>query len=110
MACGRQQDAIQCEREAYSYFEKAGSKYGMSIVLHSLGEMYEQDSNIDSALFYFHKSLECAEIIDNKLLIQEISKSLYNIYKDINPRLAVDYYEQYVNIKDSIFNEKNRRC
>ena len=109
MACGRQQDAIQCEREAYSYFEKAGSKYGMSIVLHSLGKMYEQDSNIDSALFYFHKSLECAEIIDNKLLIQEISKSLYNIYKDTNPRLAVDYYEQYVNIKDSIFNEKNQK-
>lgn len=109
MACGRQQDAIQCEREAYSYFEKAGSKYGMSIVLHSLGKMYEQDSNIDSALYYFHKSLECAEIIDNKLLIQEISKSLYNIYKDTNPRLAVDYYEQYVNIKDSIFNEKNQK-
>ena len=109
MACGRQQDAIQCEREAYSYFEKAGSKYGMSIVLHSLGEMYEQDSNIDSALFYFHKSLGCAEIIDNKLLIQEISKSLYNIYKDTNPRLAIDYYEQYVNIKDSIFNEKNQK-
>ena len=109
VACGRQQDAIQCEREAYSYFEKAGSKYGMSIVLHSLGEMYEQDSNIDSALFFFHKSLECAEIIDNKLLIQEISKSLYNIYKDTNPRLAIDYYEQYVNIKDSIFNEKNQK-
>ncbi len=109
MACGRLQDAIQCERDAYSYFEKAGSKYGMSIVLHSLGEMYEQDSNIDSALFYFHKSLECAEIIDNKLLIQEISKSLYNIYKDTNPRLAIDYYEQYVNIKDSIFNEKNQK-
>ena len=109
VACGRRQDAIQCEREAYSYFEKAGSKYGMSIVLHSLGKMYEQDSNIDSALFYFHKSLECAEIIDNKLLIQEISKSLYNIYKDTNPRLAVDYYEQYVNIKDSIFNEKNQK-
>ncbi len=109
VACGRQQDAIQCEREAYSYFEKSGSKYGMSIVLHSLGKMYEQDSNIDSSLFYFHKSLECAEIIDNKLLIQEISKSLYNIYKDINPRLAIDYYEQYVNIKDSIFNEKNQK-
>ena len=109
VACGRQQDAIQCEREAYSYFEKAGSKYGMSIVLHSLGEMYEQDSNIDSDLFFFHKSLECAEIIDNKLLIQEISKSLYNIYKDTNPRLAIDYYEQYVNIKDSIFNEKNQK-
>lgn len=109
VACGRQQDAIQCEREAYSYFEKAGSRYGMSIVLHSLGEMYEQDSNIDSALYYFHKSLECAEIIDNKLLIQEISKSLYNIYKDTNPRLAIDYYEQYVNIKDSIFNEKNQK-
>ena len=109
MACGSLQDAIQCEREAYSYFEKAGSKYGMSIVLHSLGKMYEQDSNIDSALYYFHKSLECAEIIDNKLLIQEISKSLYNIYKDINPRLAIDYYEQYVNIKDSIFNEKNQK-
>ena len=109
MKCGQLQEAIRCEREAYSYFEKAGSKYGMSIVLHSLGEMYEQDSNIDSALFYFHKSLECAEIIDNKLLIQEISKSLYNIYKDTNPRLAVDYYEQYVNIKDSIFNEKNQK-
>lgn len=109
MKCGQLQEAIRCEREAYSYFEKAGSKYGMSIVLHSLGEMYEQDSNIDSALFYFHKSLECAEIIDNKLLIQEISKSLYNIYKDTNPRLAIDYYEQYVNIKDSIFNEKNQK-
>ena len=109
VACGRQQDAIQCEREAYSYFDKAGSRYGMSIVLHSLGKMYEKDSNIDSALYYFHKSLECAEIIDNKLLIQEISKSLYNIYKDTNPRLAVDYYEQYVNIKDSIFNEKNQK-
>ena len=109
MACGRHQEAIQCAREAYSYFEKAGSKYGISIVLHSLGEMYEQDCNIDSALYYFHKSLECAEIIDNKLLIQEISKSLYNIYKDTNPRLAVDYYEQYVNIKDSIFNEKNQK-
>ncbi len=109
MNCGQLQEAIRCEREAYSYFEKAGSKYGMSIVLHSLGDMNELENEIDSAIFYYEKSLEYAKSIENRLLIKDISKSLYKVYEEINPRLAIDYFEQYVDIKDSIFNEKNQK-
>lgn len=109
MKCGQLQEAIRCEREAYSYFEKAGSKYGMSIVLHSLGDMNELENEIDSAIFYYEKSLEYAKSIENRLLIKDISKSLYKVYEEINPRLAIDYFEQYVDIKDSIFNEKNQK-
>ena len=63
--CGKLKEAIQCEKEAYSYFEKAGSKYGMSIVLHSLGDMNKLENEIDSAIFYYEKSLDLANDIDN---------------------------------------------
>ena len=105
----RIEEAKRCEVEAYQYFEKAGSKYGMSIVSHSLGDLNRQENKIDSAIYYYEKSLELANDIDNRLLIQEISMSLFKVYKGINPRLAIDYFEQYVNIKDSIFNEKNQQ-
>lgn len=108
-ATNRIEDAKRCELESYQYFEKAGSKYGMSIVSHSLGSLNRQENEIDSAIYYYEKSLELAKDIDNRLLVQEISMSLYKLYKDVNPRLAIDYFEQYVNIKDSIFDERNQQ-
>ncbi len=108
-ATNRTEEAKRCEVEAYQYFEKAGSKYGMSIVLHSLGDLNRQEDKIDSAIYYYEKSLKLAKNIDNRLLVQKISMSLFKVYKDVNPRLAIDYFEQYVNIKDSIFNEKNQQ-
>lgn len=109
MACGRQQEAIQCEREAYSYFEKAGSKYGMSIVLHSLGELKYETEQVDSTIIYYENALRLAKEIDNKLLIQKISKSLYKVNKEIDPMLAIEYLEKHIALKDSIFNEKNQQ-
>ena len=108
-ATNRIEEAKRCEVEAYQYFEKAGSKYGMSIVSHSLGDLNRHDDKIDSAIYYYEKSLDLAKNIDNRLLVQEISMSLFKVYKDVNPRLAIDYFEQYVNIEDSIFNEKNQQ-
>ena len=109
MACGRLQDAIECEREAYSYFEEAGSKYGMSIVLHSLGELKYETEQADSAIIYYENALLLAKEIDNKLLIQKISKSLYKVNKEIDPMLAIEYLEKHISLKDSIFNERNQQ-
>ena len=109
MACGRLQDAIQCEREAYSYFEEVGSKYGMSIVLHSLGELKYETEQADSAIIYYENALLLAKEIDNKLLIQKISKSLYKVNKEIDPMLAIEYLEKHISLKDSIFNERNQQ-
>lgn len=108
-ASGRLQDAKQCERESYVYFQKAGSKYGMSVVSHSLGDLFKEENIIDSAVFYYEQSLDLAKAINNQLLVQKISKSLYKANKEINPSLAIEFLENYVAIKDSIFDAENQQ-
>lgn len=108
-ACGRLEDATNCELEAFGYFKEANSKYGMSVVAHSLGDLKIEDKEIDSAIYYYELSMNLAKEINNSLLVQKVSKSLYKVYKKTNPELAIVFLERHVAIKDSLFNEKNQQ-
>ncbi len=101
--------ALSCQRKSHAYFEQAGSEYGQTITLHAIGETYESMNKFSLAIDHYERALLLAKKNNNIYLTQSICRSLYSIYRDLYPSKALEYYEQYVQCKDSIFNDENQK-
>lgn len=109
MLTHRYDSALECQHKSYAFFEETGSEYGQTITLHAIGETYEGMGKTSSAINHYERALSLAKKNDNIYLTQSISHSLYSIYRHSHPDKALEYYEQYVQCKDSIFNEENQK-
>jgi len=78
--------------------------------------IYVQKGQFETELGHYTAAKQCyAQAIDmakenhfNELL-QEALESAYHLTKDSNPRLALEYFEQSVAMKDSVFNENQQQ-
>ena len=101
--------AKEYELKALGYFEKTGSAYWQSNVLMSLGKLEAKQQKHQSAIQYLNRALLVAESISNNLLIQEICEHLYNLHRETNPALSLNYFERKVALRDSIFHAENQK-
>ncbi|MEM6264872.1 MAG: tetratricopeptide repeat protein, partial [Bacteroidota bacterium] len=103
--------------DAISYFllaVEAGSSrndhVGLAENYHYIGWAFLQKNDIGQARRYLSSSRELAETYQ----LKKIQKEVYNTSKDLEVRTsnytkAIQYYDQYLNIKDSLFNEEKSR-
>lgn len=92
--------AFECYEKAKNYFAK--NSVGQGYALFNMGKLTQQES-------YFTSALELAKNCEEKTLERDVWFSLYNLKKQQNNSVAaLQYYEQYVILKDSIENDKNR--
>ncbi len=87
--------------------EKIGSTQGLAISYNTLGDVYMAIKNVFRAEECYEQSLKYAKeagAIDSE---KDANHGLYTIAKmKKNPPLALTYYEEYVRLKDSIFNTR----
>lgn len=101
--------AIQYFREALSIREELGDKSGIAMGLYNLGYMYSVIENTHMALEYFTRSIEYSLLIkDNNYRLRgyEAISELYQKTGDY--RNALLYFQQFKQLNDSLFNEKNK--
>ncbi len=75
----------------------------------SIGELYEETGNTDSAIYYGKQALN---ITQQKKFNNEIWQSyllLAKAYENINAKSALDYYKRSMVAKDSLFNQEKQR-
>lgn len=104
-------------KKALDYFLKAtkvnqevDDKNGYARALVGLAETYQAMERYSQALTYFNKSLKIAVEIGDKELLKSIYLSLSATNKASgNYKVALENYELYNNIKDSIFNIERSR-
>lgn len=83
---------------------------GIAMIVNNMGEVYAEKGDIDKALDHFFQSLVYSQKIHYSEFIVHTYKMISDMYmKQMNYEKAYQYYQLHVNLKDSIYNEKNAR-
>jgi serine phosphatase RsbU (regulator of sigma subunit) len=103
---------------ALEYYEKSmvlegkvGNKKGVAYALNNMGRVYSEIKNYKEASHYCNKSLNMAQELGFPSHIRNASITLSEVYKKQNKGLqALEMYELYINMRDSINNEKTQKA
>ncbi len=91
--------------ESEKIFSTLGLNKELSKVNAGIGQLMMLQGKRNKAFQYFKKSLEKAQIAGTLPEKSNIYKLMYDYYKSVNQyQNALNYYDLYVNAKDSIFN------
>jgi len=98
--------AMDAYNKALDYAFRSDNKVDVAVVYVNLGQMYLLKNNVEKANSYFQKAYDVSVLIKSYRLQR---KSLYGLYKCADAKgdktQALDYYIQYAEIKDLLFNE-----
>ncbi len=79
---------------------------GQSILYNNFAAVYVDLKKLDSAAYFFNKSLILSQQIDNKEIIRDNYLGLSKVYEQQHQyEKAITAYQNYSSIKDSILNE-----
>ncbi|RMG76369.1 MAG: tetratricopeptide repeat protein [Bacteroidetes bacterium] len=105
------QKALEYYQKAFEIEQKLGSKEDMSITLNNLSKVYLDLGDIKQAEKLAKKSYQLAKDLGYPKLIQNAAFELSNIYEQLNkPTPALQYYKEFVTMKDSLQSTKNERA
>ncbi len=97
-------------QEALQLFEEVDDKSGLSKTYNSLGKLYQQVGDDVSARNYFNQSLRLAQNIGSNRLVMENYGNISGILASSGDyKNAYRFQQEYIEIRDSIFNEESRR-
>ncbi|MEM9676356.1 MAG: tetratricopeptide repeat protein, partial [Bacteroidota bacterium] len=102
---------------ALSYYQKSldisrqlGDNDGVAAILYRIGKTYRQQQKYSPAEQYLTESIEVAQQVNDQKQLQDIYLELKELENAKgNFQQAISHYEQYVAIKDSLFNEEKSR-
>lgn len=107
---GEHDKALEYFQKGLSVFREIGYKNYTASLLNTLGFFYFDQNEYEKALQYCEESLAMLIDIGNLSLQMTACDCLYNTNKKIgNSKKALDYLEQVIVLKDSIYNEDNTR-
>ncbi|MGA0558743.1 tetratricopeptide repeat-containing sensor histidine kinase [Larkinella sp. VNQ87] len=109
MEMGDLTTALRCYEQALSLCRQIGSiDLEGSILLHIV-DVYVRRQKWKVALRYCYRARQTARQVKNSSLVAEAEEKLYRIFRQTNqPAPALEAYENFVNLKDSLSREKNQ--
>lgn len=79
-------------------------------ILGNIGAIYITSKQYDDAKLFLQKSQDISKKINSKDELIIGYQRFYELYKHINnAEKALEYFEKYVSLKDSVFNEDNQK-
>ncbi|MBK9147828.1 MAG: tetratricopeptide repeat protein [Flavobacteriales bacterium] len=107
---GDHTSALAYYEKALPIFEELADKEGIAASLNNMGSIYLKQGTKSLALKYCLEGLALAREIDVLAQQQSGCQCLYDAYKAIgDDAKALEYHEQMVVLKDSLFNEENTK-
>ena len=105
------------EKLAIDYYEKGlsiakqlGDATIISTCLNGLGNVYFRQGKATAAISYYTEALDWSYKSENPTKISAAANSLYLSYKAVgNGKKALENYEVYVQMRDSLLSEENQR-
>lgn len=96
--------------ESLKLEQEIGHREGLANTYRALSEVYFHTKNYGKAIDFAEKSLAQATLLGTKLNEKEARKILYRIYKSMDKnKEALENYEYYTQINDSIFSEEKQK-
>lgn len=106
---GRTDEALQLMEEALNIAEDNGETFLEANIYIQKGQYEAELQNFAEAQRCYRKAIAMAEENHYDGLLHEALENAYLIEREHNPRLALDYYERSMAMKDSIFNETQQQ-
>ena len=107
---GKLKQARKYFDQAITIQQKTGEKYPLVNALLGIGEIYYVENNLSAAILYGKQAFQLAQETNAIRLITESSEFLYKVYSKTNHTKALEMYELYIKMRDSIANEENTRA
>ncbi|MDQ3048243.1 MAG: tetratricopeptide repeat protein [Bacteroidota bacterium] len=102
------QKALTRFYDAHKYWKESNDKEGVVIATGNLGELYKRMGDEENALKYLLQSYELAQEIHSLVFQKGSSHAIAEIYyKKGNYKQAYDYFKNFSDIRDTLFNEEN---
>ncbi|MCK5169549.1 MAG: tetratricopeptide repeat protein, partial [Bacteroidales bacterium] len=87
-------------------FEEVNNKQALTYIFYNLGSIYCNLNNYNKSIEYFEKGLYLSRELKMKDYISYNYEALSGVYEEIGQnKKALNYYRNYVDVKDSIFND-----
>ncbi len=99
---GRLKQGLDYMYKAYNYFRHAESQRLLASVEQSLGAIFMQSGDYDSAEYYLQQAYKLSRKINYANKIKSSLKSLAQLYEKTNSPKALPVYKQYISYRDSI--------
>lgn len=107
---GDYEECVTSEIKALKYFKKTGSSYSMTNVLLSLSRSYLALNSFDNTKLHLEKAEILIDRIQSLELKMELASQWAQYYLAIgNHQKSIAYYQKFILINDSIFDQKNHR-
>ncbi|TVQ15412.1 MAG: hypothetical protein EA361_05775 [Bacteroidetes bacterium] len=96
--------------QALSYYIDVDDKSGIAKTYNYLGRLYLQEGQLTLARQSFNESLEIAKEIGLNRMVSENYANLAKLMAQLSDyRRAFEYQQNFINSRDSIYNEESRR-
>jgi tetratricopeptide (TPR) repeat protein len=107
---GDRKKAMEYYQEALGMFETLKDKKSISHTLNNIAGIYYEEGDIAKALSYGSRGYELARELGYPFNLAHSSKLLYQVYKKQNNGLkALEMHEMYMQMKDSMEHESNKK-
>ena len=111
---GTIQTKLKNYKQAFDYYqkslqvaEKEKTPRWISVTFRNIANLYKEQNQRDSSIYYAKKSLEIAESIADKSNASLTSDLLSKIYENYDNKKAFDYYKKAVELRDSLTGSGN---
>lgn len=102
-------EAQKCASEALLILQEVGNKVSESIVLKQMAAIAEHKGQIQAAVNYLSECEKICTEINSNYLLQKVYGQFYEIYRNNNPALALQYLEKSVVLKDTIYSLEKQK-
>ncbi len=108
---GKIEEAMKYYDESMKMQKEIGDNEGLSFAYNDLGSFYLSRKNYSKAIEFCKLALHLGEQIGYPELIRNASDKLSTIYKEKGDfKNALNYYEVFIKMRDSLNNENTRRA
>jgi len=108
---GQYKKSIELFAKCLDIYEKIQDKNGVAYSLNNLGSTYFEQKNYTQALTFSNRSMVLSTELGFPEKIRNSAEQLNKIYKATgNHKLALQNYELYIQMRDSLNNESTRKA
>jgi len=103
--------ALDYYSRALKLFNEIGDRKGQAVAMINLSAIFQMQNNLKMASLYGQKGIEISNSLGYPQLIQNGSKRLFSIYKEIGDyKRALENYELYIKMRDSLNNIETQKA
>ena len=106
---GRTEESLQMMEEALRIAQDNGEVFLETSILVQKGQFESELGRFAEAERCYSQAIAMASENHFDELLQEALENAYRLTRESNPRLALEYFEQSVAMKDSVFNENQQQ-